>query len=330
MREPVLVTGGAGYIGSHLVAALLERGHRVVVLDDLSRGTEAALTRAEQVGGGWIEREIGDVCDEDFVRGVFHRHPVQAVLHLAAFKSVEESVRDPASYDRVNAQGTRTLARAAVAAGVGRLVYASTAAVYGDAEAPLAEDDPIAPVSPYAAAKYLGEQELEAAFGHDRSLVHTRFFNVCGAHPSGQLGEFVDRPQNLVPVLLKAARDRAPVTVFGTDWPTPDGTCVRDYVHVVDIASGLLAALDATRRERGVRAYNLGTGRGASVLEVVAAVERAVGRPFTRQVGPRRAGDPARSVADPTRALRELGWVASHDLDAMAAHAWAWMTDGHG
>lgn len=333
MAQTILVTGGAGYIGSHLAVALLDKGHRVVALDDLSRGTEEALRRAEAVGAGWIERAVGDVCDPDFVAETLVRYEPAAVVHLAAFKSVFESMTDPESYERVNAGGSEVLANAIAEAGIQRVVYASTAAVYGEADTPEAVDEEAAiqPVSPYASTKYLGEQVLGARADElGQGVIHLRFFNVCGAHTSGQLGEFVDKPQNLMPILLQGVRDGTPVTVFGTDWPTRDGTCVRDYIHVLDIVSGIEAALVEARRKPGARAYNLGTGTGSTVLEVIAAVERATGTKLDVRHGDRRPGDPAVTVADATRARTELGWRPTHGLDDMAAHAWAWMQNAPG
>lgn len=328
MAETILLTGGAGYIGSHTAAELLDQGARVVVVDNLSRGNADALTRAARVGAGWVEFEQGDVGDADFLRGVFQRWSPDAVVHLAAFKSVEESVRDPDSYERNNVMATSVLADAVAEAGVRRVVYASTAAVYGNAETPeaISEEAGIQAVSPYADTKFLGEQMLDT---RGRPLgwgnVHLRFFNVCGAHPSGQLGEYVDRPQNLLPILLRAVRDGGPVSVFGTDYPTSDGTCVRDYVHVMDIANALLAALSATRDLHESRVYNVGTGTGSTVREVIAAVSKATGHTFDVVDAGRRAGDPAICVAATARITNELDWRSRFSLEDMATHAWAWM-----
>ena len=326
MSETILVTGGAGFIGSHAVASALAQGHRVVVLDDLSRGSEDAVRRAERLGGGTVALEVGDLCDPAFTRSVLSRWRPDAVVHLAALKRVAESVRDPERYREVNIGGTEVLADEMVAAGLRRVVYASSGSVYGNALTPEAipESAAIRPVSPYADTKVAGERALEARPGLG-AVVHLRFFNVCGAHPSGQLGEAEDRTQNLMPVALCAARDGAVLPVFGTDWPTRDGTCIRDYIHVQDIVSGIEAARVDTARRPGVRAYNLGTGTGRTVLEVIEAVRRATGASLVTQDAPRRPGDPPSGVADASLARDQLAWQPRYGLDQMAEHAWRWM-----
>ena len=326
MAQTILVTGGAGYIGSHVVALLLEQGKRVVVLDDLSRGRMDAVKRAEAVGGGFCEFEFGDLGDRAFTQSVFHRWRIDAVVHLAAFKSVEDSVGDPESYQRNNVQATEVLIGAMVDSGVRRVVFSSTATVYGESEGALAEDAGLNPLSPYAQTKLDAEQLLASqAASHGWGVVNLRFFNVAGAHPSGQLGEYVDRPQNLMPVLLAAARLGQPMPIFGTDWATTDGTCVRDYVHVMDISYGVVDALEAAYRVGTVFTWNLGTGRGSTVLEVVEAVRKASGVDVQTEDAARRPGDTGRLVADATLIGTEMGWVPRFDLDAMAGHAWAWM-----
>jgi len=328
MSETILVTGGAGYVGSHALVSLAARGHRVIALDDLSRGNEDAVRRAEKLAGVPIALEVGDICDAKFVAAALRRCKPDAVVHLAGFKSVAESVSDPDRYEHVNVGGTAILADALVEAGIRRVVYASTASVYGDADTPDAIDESaeIQPISPYASTKYRGEVALNARPELD-AVVHLRFFNVCGAHPSGKLGEYVDRPQNLMPVLLRGAWDDTPITVFGTDYPTRDGTCVRDYIHVLDIVSGIELALAETARRPINQAYNLGTGSGSTVLEVTEATRRATQCPLETHLGDRRPGDPATCVADAGLARSELGWKPSYGLGEMAEHAWSWMKE---
>lgn len=323
----VVVTGGAGYIGSHLLVDLLARGDDVLVVDSFERGTEEAVRRAQDLGGRAAAVWRGDLLDGAGLSVALRRFGPEAVVHCAAFKAVAESIEFPARYERNNRDATRSLASVLEAFGVERVVYASTGSVYGDADAPhaITEDAPLRPMSPYADTKAAGE-ELLRRLPAPTSVISLRFFNVCGAHPSGQLGEYVERPLNLVPILLRelATAAEPTLTVFGLDYPTPDGSCLRDYVHVCDITSGLVAALDATatRGRRGT--YNLGTGRGSSVLELHRAVERASGRSIRRIDGPRRPGDPAICVADPSRAAAELGWRARFDLDAMVETAVRW------
>ncbi len=321
----VLVTGGAGYIGSHLVSLLLGRGDQVVVLDNLSRGRMEAVRAAEQLGGGTVAMEIGDLCDAAFVENVLRRWRPDAVVHCAAYKSADESVRDPVAYERANVEATRGLAEAMVAADCTQVVFASSAAVYGNADtARVSELTALRPASPYADTKVRAEILLDAfAEANQWGVCHLRFFNVCGAHPSGALGELPGGPPNLLPILLDAARSALPLArVFGTDWPTRDGTCIRDYVHVLDVASGILAVLD--QPGPGSRVYNLGTGRGTTVLEMVAAVEQATGREIRVEPCPRRPGDPVASEADVGRIRSELAWEAQYQVADMAAHAWAW------
>lgn len=322
----VLVTGGAGYIGSHLAVVLGQAGASVVALDDLSRGRAEAVERAARLAGAAVQLVVADAGDEVMLASVLRAQNIEAIVHLAAAKSVEESVADPAGYERQNVGVTGAVARAAQAAGVRMLVFASTAAVYGDPVlVPTPEAAPLAPLSPYADTKARAESLLEAGFGASGAVANLRFFNVVGAHPSAELGEYVDTPTNLLPIVLqRVLAGRPTATVFGGDWPTADGSCVRDYVHVMDVASGIAAALARLGASPGARAYNLGTGAGASVLEVIAAVQRACGEPVVAQIGPRRGGDPAVSIADVARAKRELGWSACYVLDEMAAHAWAW------
>ena len=314
----VLVTGGAGYIGSVIAARLLARGHRVVVLDDLSRGHRAAVPS----GAALI---VADIRDTASVEAVLRAHACTTVVHMAALAEVGESMVKPDLYHEVNAGGTRAVAEAARAAGVERLVYSSTAAVYGEPrDVPVTEDAPLRPSNSYGESKLAGERALEEAAvrsGGRLSVASLRYFNACGA--DGERGEDHDPETHLIPLALRAARDGGELAVFGDDYPTPDGTCVRDYVHVVDLAEAHLAALERLPDAAG--AYNLGTGEGASVQQVLAAVAAVTGLPLRRRVAPRRPGDPPTLVAGNGRAWTALGWRPRRSLRDAVADAWAWM-----
>ncbi|GIX29829.1 MAG: UDP-glucose 4-epimerase [Porticoccaceae bacterium] len=323
----VLVTGGAGYVGSHAVVELLAAGFGVVVFDDFSNSHPAVLERIRRLTGKPVRVVRGDLRDAATLRRLFARHPVDCVLHFAGRKSVAESVQRPDLYWEVNVAGTRRLLEAMARAGVWRLVFSSSATVYGmPARVPVAEIDPTAPVNPYGETKLAVERLLAEWAGADGRwhFLALRYFNPVGAHESGWLGEDPrGEPANLMPLAVQVAAGRRPrLEVFGRDWPTRDGTGVRDYVHVVDLARGHLAALAALRP--GFAALNLGTGRGYSVLEVVEALRRASGRPVPLAFAPRRPGDVAECYADPTRAERLLGWRAERDLEAMVADHWRW------
>jgi UDP-glucose 4-epimerase len=324
----VLVTGGAGYVGSVSVEALVAAGHDVVVLDDLSKGHRAAVDPAARL----VHGSYGDRATLD---AVLAAEPVDAVLHCAARSLVGESVADPALYYRENVAGGVVLLEALREAGVRRLVFSSTAAVYGTpATVPIPEDAPLAPINPYGETKRTFEGALRwyaAAYGI-RS-VSLRYFNVAGA--SAANGEVHEPETHLVPNVLAAVEGRGSVTVFGTDYPTPDGTCIRDYIHVEDLARAHLLALEATAPTdprtaspgggAAALALNLGNGDGFSVREVLAAAEAATGRAVPHAVGPRRAGDPPVLVADASRARDVLGWEPAHrDLVEIVASAWAW------
>ncbi len=324
----VLVTGGAGYVGSVSVEVLVAAGHEVIVLDDLSKGHRAAVDPGAQL----VEGSYGDA---DGVRALLRATPVDAVLHCAARSLVGESIADPALYYRENVAGGVTLLEGLRECGVRRLVFSSTAAVYGIPESvPIREDAALGPINPYGETKRTFEGALRwyaAAYG--LRSVSLRYFNVAGA--SERNGEAHDPETHLVPNVIAAAEGRAEVTVFGTDYPTPDGTCIRDYIHVEDLARAHLLALEATApggpRTAGpdggaaAVALNLGNGSGFSVREVLAAVEAASGRPVPYRVGPRRAGDPPVLVADAGRAREVLGWEpARPDLGDIVATAWAW------
>jgi UDP-glucose 4-epimerase len=315
----ILVTGGAGYIGAQTVRALRSRGHDVVVLDDLSRGNAAAVLDAPLV--------VGRVQDGALVADLVRRHGVAALVHFAALKSVGDSVAQPERYFDENVGGTASLLRAAVDAGVAHVVFSSSAAVYGTPQrVPIAEDHPPHPESPYGETKLLVERMfpwLERA--HGTTSISLRYFNAAGAASDGRIGEDFSVTTNLVPLVMKAVLGRSvPLSVFGTDYPTRDGTCVRDYVHVEDLADAHALAVEHLVRGGASDVLNLGTGVGATVLEVVAAAERASGRTVPATMAPRRPGDPAELVADNERAERRLGWKPARSLDEIVASAWAW------
>jgi UDP-glucose 4-epimerase len=314
----ILVTGGAGYIGAHMVKTLLERGHEVVVLDDLSTGHRDAVS----AGARFVE---GDVARTDDVRALIRDERIEAVMHFAAKIRVEESVADPRLYWNRNLVATLGLVDAVLEKPM-PFVFSSTAAVYGTPESsPIDEDHPKKPVSPYGDTKLAIELAL-AAYGHAFRLpwMALRYFNAAGADPSGTLGERHEPESHLIPIVLEAALGkRASVALYGTDWPTPDGSCVRDYIHVLDLCDAHLAALEHLARGGESSALNLGTGRGHSVREVIASVERVSGRPVVVKEAPRRAGDPAALVAKVDRAKNVLGWTAKRaDLDVIVGDAW--------
>lgn len=312
----ILVTGGAGYIGSVIVSRLTARGHHVVVYDDLSRGHRAAVA-------GGVPLVDGDVRDADAVRDALLEGGCEAVVHMAALAEVAESVAEPARYRSVNVDGTAAVLAAARAADVDRLVFSSTAAVYGAPQrTPIDEDDALAPTNPYGETKLAAEELLWQATERDGlGATALRYFNACGA--DGACGEDHDPESHLVPLALRAARDGTPIRVFGEDYPTPDGTCVRDYVHVADLADAHIAALEALPAVQG--AFNLGTGSGDSVRAVLDAVEEVTGSTLRQESAPRRAGDPAVLVAGNRRAAERLGWRPRRSLADAVADAWEWM-----
>ena len=315
----VLVTGGAGYIGSHAVQALHAAGHMVVVFDNLSAGHAAAVGDATLVEG--------DVRDTALVETTLRRHAVTAVMHFAALLSVGESVREPARYYDHNVRGSLSVLDAMLAAGVHRLVLSSSCAVYGDpVTTPIDEDHPTNPINAYGESKLVVERAL-GHYGHAYGLrtIALRYFNAAGADPEGKLGEDHDPEIHLIPRAIEAACGPATLQVFGDDYPTADGTCERDYVHVSDLATGHLRALEALETGAVTRVYNLGTGRPHSVREVIRAVERVTGRPVPTEAAPRRAGDPAVLYASAGRIGRELGWRPTHvGLDEVVETAWRW------
>jgi UDP-glucose 4-epimerase len=330
-RQPVLVTGGAGYIGSHTVLELLQAGWPVVVLDNLSNASAESLRRVERITGRAAPLVVGDVRDESLVADLLARHGVGAALHFAGLKAVGESVARPLDYYDNNVGGTQVLLRCLQRAGIRRFVFSSSATVYGDPESvPLHEDARTGPTNPYGRTKWMVEFILKdlAAADPSWSVGILRYFNPVGAHASGLIGEDpADVPNNLMPFVAQVAVGRLErLSVFGSDWPTRDGTGVRDYIHVVDLARGHLAALERVYAHGGAFTVNLGTGRGYSVLEMVRAFERASGRPVPYRLVDRRPGDIAECYADPALARELLGWQAERGIDAMCADAWRWQS----
>ncbi len=319
----VLVTGGAGYIGTHTVDALLEEGCRVVVYDDLSRGNPQSVPGVPFV--------LGRVEDERAVGDAMLRGKFDAVVHLAGESLVGESLKDPGKYYRRNVVGGLSVLSGMVKFGVKKMVFSSSAAVYGvPRETPVTEKSPLKPVSPYGESKVAMERALawfDVAYG--LKSISLRYFNAAGAHPSGKMGEQHEPETHLIPLVIKAAVTGEPVTIFGDDYPTQDGTCIRDYVHVTDLAAAHVAALKALHRGCPSQALNLGAGRGYSNLEIVEAVSKCAGVQVPYLMGPRRTGDPPVLVASNSLAREALGWQPLHScLDEIVGTAWRWHT-GH-
>lgn len=329
----VLVTGGAGYIGSHTVVELLQAGHEVVVVDNLCNSSAESLRRVELITGRRPEFVEGDVRDAALLIRLFATTQIDVVMHFAGLKAVGESVAMPLAYYDNNVGGTLALCRAMADAGVFHLVFSSSATVYGEpATMPIREDFPtVTPANPYGRSKLMAEEILtDLARSDERwSVALLRYFNPVGAHESGLIGEDpAGIPNNLLPFIAQVAVGRLPqLLVFGDDYPTRDGTGVRDYIHVVDLALGHLKALERIAADKGVSVWNLGTGRGYSVLEMIHAFEVASGRPVPYRIVPRRAGDIAECWSDPSRAERELGWKAERGLDQMTVDAWRWQSN---
>ncbi|GGT12391.1 UDP-glucose 4-epimerase GalE [Streptomyces purpureus] len=324
----VLVTGGAGFIGSHTCVELLDHGYEVVVVDDYSNSSPGALERVVKVAGRppAAVHEI-DLLDRRALGEVFEQHSFDAVVHFAAKKAVGESVEIPAEYYDINVGGTTALLRTMREHGVHRLVFSSSCSVYGNAtKVPLTEHDPARPTNPYATSKWLCERVIGDICRRlpEFSVLALRYFNPVGAHPSGLLGEVPPGvPNNVMPYLAQVASGRlVKLRVFGDDYPTPDGTGVRDYLHVMDVAEGHRVALEHLDDERGLRVFNLGTGQGTSVLELAAAFGRACGAPIPYEITGRRPGDVAALVADTSAVARAWGWTATRDLAAMCEDAW--------
>ena len=327
----LIVTGGAGYIGSHTVVELLAAGHQVAVIDNLCNSSKEAIRRVEELTGKTVPFFEVDLCDRAATEAVFAEQPCDAVIHFAGLKAVGESVQIPLRYYHNNIHGTINLVEAMRAHGCQRLVFSSSATVYGDpASVPITEDFPLRSTNPYGRTKLMIEEILrDVAVSEDGWHISLlRYFNPVGAHASGRIGEDPEGlPNNLVPFIAQVAVGRlAELKVFGSDYDTPDGTGVRDYIHVVDLAQGHLAALEHLDEVAGCEAVNLGTGQGYSVLEMVQAFAKASEREIPYSIVDRRPGDIATCYADPRMAQERLGWRAKLDLDAMCRDTWRWQS----
>lgn len=325
----ILLTGGAGYIGSHTCLELLRAGHQVVVVDNLSNSHAKALDRVRQLAGKDLVFHREDLRDAAAMERIFASADITSVIHFAALKAVGESVQKPLLYWDNNVTGTLVLLAQMEKAGVRTMVFSSSCTVYGDpASVPIREDFPLSAVNPYGMTKLTIERILADLYRADPTwnLALLRYFNPVGADPSGAIGEDPNGvPSNLVPYITQVAIGKHPeVLVYGDDYPTPDGTGVRDYIHVTDLSIGHLRALERLQTRPGFLVCNLGTGRGYSVLEMIKAMEQATGRRIPYRIAPRRAGDVAEAWADPSRARTELGWSATRGLDQMCEDAWRW------
>ncbi|WP_342118546.1 UDP-glucose 4-epimerase GalE [Pseudoduganella sp. OTU4001] len=330
----ILVTGGLGYIGSHTVVELMAAGHDVVVVDNLSNADISVRRRVQQITGREFTFQDADIRNRAAMQALFATHRIDAVVHFAGLKAVGESVQQPLRYYDNNVGGSVVLFECMAEAGVKTLVFSSSATVYGDpASVPITEDFPLSATNPYGHSKLMIEDILRDTAKADSGwrIALLRYFNPVGAHESGLIGEEPNGiPNNLLPYVAQVAVGRRDVlNVFGGDYPTPDGTGVRDYIHVVDLAQGHVKTLDKLATAAGIFTYNLGTGRGNSVLEMVRAFEAASGKPVPYRIVARRAGDIAECYADPRLAERELGWKARYDVARMCADAWRWQSSGH-
>ena len=329
MKANVLVTGGAGYLGSHTCVQLINRGYGVVVLDNFSNSSAESVKRVETITGNKIKLYEGDVRDKSLLDRIFNENKIDWVIHFAGLKAVGESCKMPIEYYDNNVYGTLALLQAMRAHGCKKIVFSSSATVYGDPEVlPLTEECKVGgTTNPYGTSKYFQEIMLNDVYKSDNgwTVVLLRYFNPIGAHESGLIGEDPNGiPNNLIPYIAKVAIGKLKeVGVFGNDYPTPDGTGVRDYIHVVDLADGHVAAIDKIK-DGGVYVYNLGTGVGYSVLDVIYAYEKACGHKIPYTIKPRREGDIAACYANAEKAKRELGFVAKHGIDDMCASSWNW------
>lgn len=327
----ILVTGGAGYIGSHTCLELLQAGYEVVVVDNLSNSKEESLKRVQELAGKTLEFHKVDLLDKEALKAVFDSASIEAVVHFAGLKAVGESVTIPLHYYHNNVTGTLVLCEVMERHGVKNIVFSSSATVYGDPHTvPITEDFPLSPTNPYGRTKWMIEEILRDLHRTDEvwNIALLRYFNPVGAHPSGRIGEDPNGiPNNLLPYIAQVAVGKlSELPVFGNDYPTPDGTGVRDYIHVVDLSVGHLAALLKLTSNPGVVTYNLGTGRGYSVLEMVSAFEKTSGKKIAYNIEGRRAGDIASCYADPSKAKKELDWSADRGIDEMCADSWHWQS----
>ncbi len=335
----ILVTGGAGYIGSHCVKRLVADGHTVTVLDNLGRGHRAAVDAAAEAGGGKATLEVADLRDTDAVEAVLRKHAVQAVIHFAALAYVGESVHDPLRYYDNNTAGSVSLLTAMDRAGVRRIVFSSTCATYGEPtqdQMPITERLTQQPINPYGWSKLMTERALiDYGNAHsDFAFAALRYFNVAGSDPGAHIGEDHEPETHIIPVVLNCALGKVEkISIFGDDYDTPDGTCIRDYIHVEDLVDAHVTVLGALG-DGDQRFYNLGTGNGTTVMQIVEAGRKVTGHPIPAEVGPRRAGDPPALFADPSKIKDELGWFAKRtDITEMVADAWRWFEanpDGYG
>lgn len=329
-KSAILVTGGCGYIGSHTTLELLLLGYEVVVVDNLDNSSEESLRRVEKLAGKKAVFYREDIRDQMAMERIFAAHDFSAVIHFAAHKAVGESCRMPLKYYENNVGGTVTLLRVMEKYGVKKIIFSSSATVYGDpVRLPLDEDCPLSTTNPYGATKLMMENIMRDVYKADGewTIILLRYFNPVGAHESGEIGEDPKGiPNNLMPFVSQVACGKlSHINVFGNDYNTPDGTGVRDYIHVVDLAKGHVAAIEKVT-ECGVHVYNLGTGRGYSVLELIAAFEKACGKHLPYKICARRDGDIAACYASPDKAKRELGWTARYGIEEMCATSWKWQS----
>ena len=327
----VLVTGGAGYIGSHTCVLLLEAGYEVVVLDNFSNASRESIRRVEEITGKQVVLVEGDIRNRYDLESVFDSHTIDAVVHFAGLKAVGESVEQPLCYYENNVCGTVQLCEVMGEYGCKQIVFSSSATVYGDPHTtPIKEDFPLSATNPYGRSKLIIEEILRDLYVSDNSwkIVLLRYFNPVGAHASGMIGEDPNGiPNNLMPFIAQTAVGRRErLSVFGNDYDTPDGTGVRDYIHVVDLAEGHLKALEKIGEVEGVLAVNLGTGKGYSVLDMVKAFEKASGKEVPYEIAPRRSGDIAKCYADPSYAKEVLGWEAKKGIEEMCEDTWRWQS----
>jgi UDP-glucose 4-epimerase len=326
----ILVTGGAGYIGSHACVELLDAGFKVVVVDNLANSSQEALKRVEKISGKELKFYKADILEEKLLDKVFTDNKIDAVMHFAGLKAVGESVEKPLEYYHNNVSGTLTLLEVMEKHGIKKIIFSSSATVYGEpATTPVKENFPTSATNPYGRTKLFIEEILKDLYVSDKawSVILLRYFNPIGAHVSGEIGEDPKGiPNNLIPYIAQVAIGRlAKLKIFGNDYPTKDGTGVRDYIHVVDVAKGHVEALKKLVQP-GLYTYNLGTGKGYSVLEVIKSFEKASGKEIAYEFKERRAGDIAVNYADPNLARVELGWKADYDIDRMCADVWRWQS----
>lgn len=325
----ILVTGGAGYIGSHTCIELLEAGYEVVVVDNLCNSSEESLRRVEKITGKEVKFYEADIADKEKMTQIFAENTIDSVIHFAGLKAVGESCEKPLEYFTNNISGTLVMLDVMRKNGVKNIVFSSSATVYGSPKTvPITEDFPLSVTNPYGRTKLMLEEILQDVYASDNewNIILLRYFNPIGAHKSGLIGEDPNGiPNNLLPYITKVAIGELEIlSVFGNDYPTEDGTCIRDYIHVVDLAAGHVKAIEKIKENPGVKIYNLGTGNGYSVLEVIENFKKASGMDVPYKIAPRRAGDVAVCYSNPTKAKEELGWTAQYGIAQMCADSWNW------